>query len=567
MVKERKNQLEKDMSSSLSTSNDKKHEAGKFLATSDHELSSTKQYYDSSFFNQQENSSMQSLLLSSTPSTSVATTVYNNYKLLLLTLAQRLLSSDVVMLKDWAAQNFSIVNPQNATDVLFQLDEKRVINASDLGRLCKFFESITRFDLVHIIDAFLLGDYSLLRQNPASESRSTNVAKNSEHEYTSRHEESLSIHSAAIGVLQSSEYRNSATKSENDGAAQNSAHPQHQEASERCDAVGAEGLPLSSNQGSDILQVNHAGKNAPTSTKPKNCTGAGNLVPQQTEQAASRNSSEEVNSNVCNEIANEYSSTVYEEQNHYHIASTFGTNTTVDVDTASHPHLIEPSANSARNTQPSSSNISTPPTLQPPDTEHTVSNFQSSHTSLNLDLPREQNWLCNHYKRVGFVKFECCGKFWPCHRCHNNQRTCGQLKSHNAMIVKCVHCNTEQEFCQSCRSCGTKFANYYCELCKHLTGKDNFPYHCEKCGTCRIRGDRSFHCDVCGRCFDNAYREYHIHDKCCICLKDAFQEYPILPCSHKFHAECVDVETRHRRFIQCKICGQSFDSNCLTPLL
>ncbi len=100
------------------------------------------------------------------PVQSVARTLYNNYKLLLLSLARRLLSPEVVKLKDWAVRKFSIENPQNATDVLFRLDQKGIIHASDLGQLRDFFEYIVRFDLVHIIDAFLLGDYSLLRQTP-----------------------------------------------------------------------------------------------------------------------------------------------------------------------------------------------------------------------------------------------------------------------------------------------------------------------------------------------------------------------------------------------------------------
>ena len=102
--------------------------------------------------------------LSNKPPRSVATTLYNNYKLLLLSLAQRLPSYDIVKLKDWAAQNFSIENPQNAREVFFRLDQKGIIHASDLSQLRDFFESIVRFDLVHTIDAFLLGDYSLLRQ-------------------------------------------------------------------------------------------------------------------------------------------------------------------------------------------------------------------------------------------------------------------------------------------------------------------------------------------------------------------------------------------------------------------
>ena len=131
-----------------------------------------------SFSVQQDDSGRESISLRNIPPTSVATTLYNNYKLLLLSLAQNLLSSDVMLLQDWTAQNFSINNPRNATDILFQLDEKGVINASDLHQLSDFFESIVRFDLVHIIDAFLLGDYDLLRQSQASKKHAANLVQN-----------------------------------------------------------------------------------------------------------------------------------------------------------------------------------------------------------------------------------------------------------------------------------------------------------------------------------------------------------------------------------------------------
>ncbi len=144
------------------------------------------------------------------------------------------------MLKDWAAQNFSINNPQNATDVFLQLDQKAVINASDLSLLCKFFESIIRFDLMYIIDAFLLGDYSLLRQSPAYKNRDATGAQNLRHAATSRtpgllnvvNTSQFSINPAARGTLQISEERNSATsrKTENRSRAQNSVSQQTQRA-------------------------------------------------------------------------------------------------------------------------------------------------------------------------------------------------------------------------------------------------------------------------------------------------------------------------------------------------
>ena len=142
---------------------------------------------DLSFSVQQDDSNGREFIsLGNIPPASVATTVYNNYKLLLLSLVQSLLSSEVVKLKDWAAQNFS-TNSQNATDVLLQLDQKGIINASDLSQLRDFFESIVRIDLVHIIDEFLLGDYSLLRQTSALKTRDANRAQNPQYGSTSRY--------------------------------------------------------------------------------------------------------------------------------------------------------------------------------------------------------------------------------------------------------------------------------------------------------------------------------------------------------------------------------------------
>ena len=148
-----------------------------------HDQASTSRngYDDLSFSVQQHDSGRESISLSNIPPTSVATSLYNNYKFLLLSLAQNLLSSDVVMLQDWAAQNFSINNPRSATDILLQLDQKGVINASDLHQLSDFFESIIRFDLVHIIDAFLLGNYNLLRQSQASKKHTESLIQNHGH--------------------------------------------------------------------------------------------------------------------------------------------------------------------------------------------------------------------------------------------------------------------------------------------------------------------------------------------------------------------------------------------------
>ena len=364
----------------------------------------------------------------SSPRALLVATLYNNYKLLLINLAQRLLSSEVVMLKDWAAQNFSIVNPQNPTDVLFQLHEKRIINASDLGQLCNFFESIVRFDLVYIVDAFLRGDYSLLRQIPPSKKRNTSGAQYSQHESTSRNvnfDQPLLHHPVDISTADS---------------------------------------------------------------------GFTRAVP--------GNSS-----------------------------------------TRANPSLTD-------NTQTAGINGSEQSISQCPATEQSnVYNFPSAGASENRDLPRVSNYLCSHHKRLCSSKFNCsCANFFPCHRCHNSRGTCGQknLEPRGTKLLKCEHCNKQQKFAQFCCNCNTKFANYYCDTCKHLTGNENRPYHCVKCGICRIHEDRSFHCDVCGVCFEEQYRELHnCHDICCVCLKEALTGWLILPCRHKVHLWCVSRTTQY----------------------
>ena len=122
-------------------------QCGNVQATND--LQPPQEYQHLSLSVQQDNSEVEYISLSKKPPPSVATTVYNNYKLLLMFIAQTLLLSDVSKLKDWAHQNFSITDPENATDVLFQLDQKGFINASDLRQIRDFFESITRIDLVY----------------------------------------------------------------------------------------------------------------------------------------------------------------------------------------------------------------------------------------------------------------------------------------------------------------------------------------------------------------------------------------------------------------------------------
>ena len=66
-------------------------------------------------------------------------------------------------------------------------------------------------------------------------------------------------------------------------------------------------------------------------------------------------------------------------------------------------------------------------------------------------LPESPQWLCEHYQRLCRVKFPCCGRFYSCHRCHNNSDEC-QNKNCNAkeaFYIECSVCRHQQEVCKS----------------------------------------------------------------------------------------------------------------------
>ncbi|CAB4012862.1 RING finger and CHY zinc finger domain-containing 1-like [Paramuricea clavata] len=497
-------------------------------------------YEDLSFSVQQDDSNGREYIsLSNVPPTSVATMLYNNYKLLLLSLGQRFLFSDVVKLKEWATQKFSIENAQNGTDVLFQLDMKGIINASNLNPLRDFFESIVRIDLVCIIDEFLLGDYSLLRQIPAWKKREANRTHNLQHGSTS-------CYTSVVNTACSSQ-----------------SFPQGSSTAGRTSTCPAE--------------VNR-NRNPATSRKPENNNTPQRSISGQNHHPVLTSFSGYPNTDnwkLCSRSPNENQSTAHEQGNAIPVGTGSSavvgdvpvTNERIPTAGISSTRTNPAVTNNAINTHVTfGSNGSKLSKFQRPDTgKSIVSHARFLNTSRSQDLQIGSNWLCSHYKRQCYVKFECCDKFWPCHRCHNNQSTCGKkkLKSRDTEMVKCVHCNKVQPFGQFCCDCAMVFANYFCGLCKHLTGNDDHPYHCDKCGICRIHGDRSFHCNVCGICLDvklrgnHRCRENSAHDECCICLEDSFTGCQILPCSHKVHKECATKMIRSG-ITRCPICRESF---------
>ena len=65
-------------------------------------------------------------------------------------------------------------------------------------------------------------------------------------------------------------------------------------------------------------------------------------------------------------------------------------------------------------------------------------------------LPERPQWLCEHYQRLCRVKFPCCGRFYPCHRCHNNSDECenDSCKAKEALYIECSVCRHQQAVCK-----------------------------------------------------------------------------------------------------------------------
>jgi hypothetical protein len=107
--------------------------------------------------------------LTDIPHTAVDGNIYNNYKLLLLRISHDLLTEDVLKLKQWVESQFEIDTSGSVSAILLELDRKKIITITDLSRLKKFFEDNLRIDFVHLIDSYLLGEYSQLKIPKPSE--------------------------------------------------------------------------------------------------------------------------------------------------------------------------------------------------------------------------------------------------------------------------------------------------------------------------------------------------------------------------------------------------------------
>lgn len=175
---------------------------------------------------------------------------------------------------------------------------------------------------------------------------------------------------------------------------------------------------------------------------------------------------------------------------------------------------------------------------------------------------------CEHYERNCWIRAKCCGKYYPCRRCHDENED-HEIDRHATEEVGCVVCGEEgQPVAKNCRKCGVEFARYFCAICKFYDGKEGKEaYHCDKCGICRVGkglGIDNHHCDGCGTCVPLEARDSHpcrdrsLDANCPIChhyLRTSTEPVVFMRCGHTMHVECLTKLTESR--YTCPLCNKS----------
>jgi len=157
---------------------------------------------------------------------------------------------------------------------------------------------------------------------------------------------------------------------------------------------------------------------------------------------------------------------------------------------------------------------------------------------------------CKHYKRKCQLLTPCCGKFYTCRFCHDEQETHPFMRK-LVQKIRCMNCLTEQTVHQRCRKCDIVFGKYFCLECRLFDDDDTKrQYHCKDCTICRIGGRANFfHCPTCDLCLNINLRERHVcinrasKADCPICLDNLHHsrdELCVPRCGHLIHKKCYD---------------------------
>eukprot|EP00958_Prasinococcus_capsulatus_P024236 scaffold3761_cov372-Prasinococcus_capsulatus_cf.AAC.4 len=80
----------------------------------------------------------------------------------------------------------------------------------------------------------------------------------------------------------------------------------------------------------------------------------------------------------------------------------------------------------------------------------------------------------------------CCGEAFHCRFCHDEKQTDHVMNRFDTEEMICIPCGTRQPVSNECRSCHSRMAQYYCNICKLFDSSGRDIYHCPFCNICRI---------------------------------------------------------------------------------
>ncbi|ETN17644.1 hypothetical protein PPTG_05393 [Phytophthora nicotianae INRA-310] len=175
---------------------------------------------------------------------------------------------------------------------------------------------------------------------------------------------------------------------------------------------------------------------------------------------------------------------------------------------------------------------------------------------------------CSHYQRKCKLLGKCCGKWYSCRFCHDDNED-HAFDRYATESVSCMKCDTVQPISKTCMNedCRCEFGCYYCDVCKFIDDDHNKDiYHCDKCKICRIGKGLDidyFHCDRCNACMSITLKKHKcversLESDCPICHAYMFTSTtPVmfLPCGHCMHVSCYEEYTLTNYI--CPLCSKS----------
>lgn len=177
---------------------------------------------------------------------------------------------------------------------------------------------------------------------------------------------------------------------------------------------------------------------------------------------------------------------------------------------------------------------------------------------------------CEHYDRYLYLVAKCCGQFFKCRLCHDEQ--CDhKINRYETEEMVCAYCLQQQPVNTSCQNKKCLSYNiphhYYCNVCK-FWNNDPFKeiFHCDKCNLCRIgKKDEYFHCDICDTCLPISKKNNHMCIKdtskqdCSICMEylhTSREPVMYMKCGHAIHANCFENMLEYGKY-QCPLCRKT----------